>query len=132
MTEKPKLIKTAVLLIVSSLAIGFVKVPLDYDHLSSIGPIQATIIIMAITISIMLFLSFKIWQGRNWARITFVILFVIGILPGALLLPAEAERSTLLVLGSVFQILLQVAALISIFMPASNIWFKSVKAAKNA
>lgn len=132
LSEKPKYIKQAVIFIAFSLVVGLFKVPLDYDFLLSIGPIQATVITMTFTITIMLFLAYKIWVGRNWARIIFTLLFLIGIYPAVLLMPAESERSVVVVIGSAFQILAQVAVLVLIYLPASNSWFKSVKAVKNA
>ena len=132
LSEKPKYIRNAVILICLSLVVGVFKVALDYDFLSSLGPIQGTAITMAITVFIMLFLAYKIWQGRNWSRITFSVLLIIGIYPAVLLMPAEAERSIAVLLGSALQTLSQVAALILMYLPVSNNWFKSVKAEKNA
>jgi hypothetical protein len=132
LTEKPQNIKNAVILICISLVVGLFKVVLDYDFLLSLGPIQGTAITMALTIFIMLFLAYKIWQGRNWSRITFSVLFILGIYPAVLLMPAEAERSIAVMLGSALQTLAQVAALILMYLPVSNGWFKSIKAANNA
>lgn len=117
--EKPKHIKNAVILICLSLFVGLFKVALDYDFLLSLGPIQGTAITMAFIIAIMLFLAYKIWQGRNWSRITFSIPFILGIYPAILLMPAEAERSSAVVLGSAIQTFSQVAALILMYLPAS-------------
>ena len=132
LSEKPTHIKQAVILIAISLFVGLLKVAHDYEFLLSIGPIQGTVLTMAFTISIMLFLAYKIWLGRNWARITLTLLFIMGLYPVILLMPAEAERSILVLVGSVLQTALQLAAIVLIFLPASNNWFKSVKAVKNA
>jgi hypothetical protein len=130
--EKPKNINNSIILIFLSLIVGLFKIFLDSDFLLSLGPIQGTAITMAFTFAIMFFLAYKIWRGRNWSRIIFSVLFILGIYPAILLMPAEAERSIAVVIGSVIQTTMQVAAIILMYMPASNNWFKSVKAAKNA
>ena len=132
LTIQPTHIKSALILIVISLLVGFIKFALDYDFITSLAPIQTMVVIMVITALVMLFFAYKIWTGRNWARIVFTIFFVIGIYPAFLLLPAEANRSVLVFLGSILQVLLQVAAIIFMYLPTSNNWFKSVKSAKNA
>jgi len=118
--EKPKNINNAVVLICLSLVVSLFKIALDYDFLLSLAPIQGTVITMAFTIAIMLFLAYKIWQGRNWSRIAFFVLFILGIYPAILLMPAEAERSMAVVLGSYIQALSQVAALVLLYLPVSN------------
>ena len=130
--EKPKYIKHAVILIAFSLFVGPFKIALDYDFLLLLGPIQNTVITIAFTFGITLFLAYKIWVGRNWARITFAIMAIIGLYPAILLMPAEAERSIMVLIGSALQALSQVASLILMFLPVSNGWFTSIKAAKNA
>lgn len=131
-TEKPRYINNAVMLICLSPIIGIFKIVLDYDFVLSLGPIQSTMITMTLITLIMLFLVYKIWQGRNWARIVFFIFFVLGIYPAMLLMPAEAERSIAVVIGSILQTVSQFAAIILMYLPASNTWFKSIKDAKNA
>ena len=132
LANQPTHIKSAVILIIFSLVIGFIKLALDYDFITSLAPILTTVIILVITALIMLFFAYKIWVGRNWARIVFTVFFVIGVYPAILLLPAEADRSVLIFLSSILQVLLQIVAIIFMFLPTSNTWFKSVKAAKNA
>jgi len=101
LTIQPTHIKSALILIVISLLVGFIKFALDYDFITSLAPIQTMVVIMVITVLVMLFFAYKIWTGRNWARIVFTIFFVIGIYPAFLLLPAEANRSVLVFLGSI-------------------------------
>lgn len=132
LANQPTHIKSAVILIVFSLVVGFIKLALDYDFITSLAPIQTTVIILVITALIMLFFAYKIWAGRNWARIVFTVFFVIGIYPAILLLPAEVNRNVLVFLVSILQVLSQIAAIIFIYLPTSNNWFKSVKAAKNS
>lgn len=132
LANQPTHIKSAVILIIFALVIGFIKLALDYEYITSLAPIQFTLITMVITVLIMLFLTYKIWTGRNWARIVFTVFFVIGIYPAFLLLPAEMNRNFLIFLISILQVLLQIVAIIFMFLPNSNTWFKSIKAAKNA
>lgn len=130
-TNQPIYIKRAVILIIFALALSFIKLGIDYDYISSIAPIRFTIIGLVCTVLIVLFLAYKIWTGRNWARIIFTVFFVIGIYPALLLLPVEAHRNVVVLLASSLQILLQTVAIVYMFLPISNAWFKSVKQAKS-
>lgn len=130
--SRPTQIERAVILLAFSLVVSFLKLGLDYDYIASLAPIQSTIAVMIITVLVMLFIYYKIWTGRNWARIIFTVFFIIGILPTLLILPAEVNRNALVFLASIVQILAQVLAIIYMFLPVSNAWFKSIKQAKSA
>jgi hypothetical protein len=70
-------------------------------------------------------------NGRNWARILFLVLFVAGLpmTPSALL---QFDRDPTRVVLLLFQCSLQVVALVLLFLPPSNTWFRSLKAARRA
>ena len=131
-TNQPIHIKRAVISIIFALVVSFIKLGIDYDYISAVAPIKFTIIGLVFTVLILMFLAYKIWTGRNWARIIFTVFFVIGIYPALLLLPLEADRNVVVLLASILQILLQIVAIIYMFLPLSNAWFKSIKQAKSA
>src|SRR5260370_1568537 len=67
----------------------------------------------------------KIAQGRNWARITFFILFLLGAPISFSLLPREFARSSLLGMLTILQTALQPGAFLLFFTTPGQQWFRS-------
>ncbi|TXD71121.1 hypothetical protein ESU54_17675 [Aequorivita antarctica] len=80
-----------------------------------------------ITIVIIGFLGYKIGKGKNWARITLLVLFVIGMLGFPLIISNEFQMSPLIGIVSIAQMLIQLYVLIILFSGQSNEWFKKQK-----
>lgn len=59
--------------------------------------------------------------GRNWARIALAVLGGLGVLVGLLGL---AGSSGALGAGSLLQLLLLIGAIVTMFLPAANAWFR--------
>lgn len=70
----------------------------------------------------------KIGVGRNWARWSMLLFFVLGLLMLLLAVIIEPQvlwlMPTLLVVFGFIQCVIQLAALVMVFMPASRIWFR--------
>lgn len=127
--ERPVEIKRAAICIGISLILGFVKIALDTQHLASQGiPIAAAFILPSIITAILLFFVYKTYQGRNWARITFLVLTVIGLLPYIPMLAEEFERAVFIGLLSVTQLTLQIFALWLLFSSPGKHWFNLARA----
>jgi uncharacterized membrane protein len=77
--QKPQSIVVAVNLLWVSLAVGLVKMLLDFAHLTGAGPAAFTNFVLLFTFALIGVLISKISAGRNWARITLLVLFVVGI-----------------------------------------------------
>jgi len=122
--EKPKSVGTAVTLLWASLGVGLVKMLLDLTHMSAMAPAAFTIFVLAFTFAILIFLIFMISAGRNWARITFLIMSVIGTVLTLPVVLDEFGRAPLVGVLSVLQILLQVYALFLLFTRSGNAWFR--------
>jgi hypothetical protein len=128
-TQKPQPVGTAVNLLWASLAVGLVKMLMDFSNLSTLAPAAFTNFILIFTFALIGFLIFKISAGKNWARITFLVLFIIGVLPTLPIVLGEFSRSSVVGALSVAQIGLQVYALFLLFtLPGSN-WFRKVVSA---
>lgn len=122
--ERPIEIKRAAICIGISLILGFVKIALNAQHLASQGiPIATAFIFPSIITVILLFFVYKTYQGRNWARITFLILTIIGLLPFIPMLTEEFERAVFIGLLSAIQLVLQVFALWLLFSSPGKHWF---------
>ena len=64
-----------------------------------------------------------IGKGRNWARITYLVLFIIGV-P----LIVFAMLQPLLVILVIGQIVVQIIGLVFLFQKSSSDWFNLMKA----
>jgi hypothetical protein len=124
--QKPQPVVTAVNLLWASLAVGLVKMLMDFSNLTAVAPAAFTNFILIFTFALIGFLIFKISAGRNWARITFLVLFIIGVLPTLPIVLGEFSRSAVVGALSVAQIGLQVYALILLFTQPGNSWFRKV------
>lgn len=124
--QKPQTVGTAINLLWASLALGLVKALMDYTHLSATAPAASIFLVFAFTFSLLGFLIFKISTGKNWARITFIIMFVIGMLPTVSFVLGEFSRSPIVGALSVAQIGLQGYALFLLFSRPGSGWFRKV------
>lgn len=118
--KRPNSIVGAVFLLWATLAIGLANVVAGLMA----GSIANTVFVWWILTFVALFVVWivvKIASGRNWARVTFLVLFVLG-------LPFAQWQNTVLVIQSGFEL----AALVLLFVPASNEWFRLKRAAKLA
>ncbi len=65
----------AVKLLYASLLLGIVKVVADFSHLSSLGSAGFVLFVGAFTAAVCyFFLIGQVSKGRNWARITYLVL----------------------------------------------------------
>ena len=85
-------------------------------------------VLMVIPVAFLALCAVKIGVGRNWARWLMLVYFVLGLLmlPLALIIAPQALllMPTLLVVYGFIQCVIQLAALVLVFVPASRIWFR--------
>lgn len=127
--HKPQTVVAAVNLLWVSLAVGLVKMLMDFSNLSALAPAAITNFVLVFTFVLIGFLIFKISAGRNWARITFLVMFVIGLLPTLPLILGEFTRVPVVGALSVVQAGLQVYALFLLFRQPGSTWFRKTTTA---
>jgi hypothetical protein len=82
--------------------------------------------VIALVVAVLLLgLAVKVRQGRNWARIVAIVLAVLGILGG--LAQFAQPYGGLIVLLGVVDLLLAIATLALLVLPASNEYFKAAR-----
>jgi hypothetical protein len=123
MKTKPPGVRRATNFLWVSLAVGLVKTSLQWPYLTARSSIALTGFILVFTLTIVGFLILKIGQGRNWARIVFLVFSALGFLPFLFVLRSEFARSPALGTPSVFQVGLQLFALLLIFTSPGKEWF---------
>jgi hypothetical protein len=123
-TVVPPEVSRAVLLIVVSLLLGAIKTIVDWKHLSSVNGPSFTVSVLLLTFAVNGLLLWKIYQGRNWARLTFLTLFLLGLIPWIFIVGAEFHRSTVLAFASNIQAAIQVYAMALVFTSPAKEWFR--------
>src|SRR5688572_9236866 len=76
---RPVSVTGAVKLLYATLAIGVVRSLLEFRALAESAPTEIVLTVWSLTITIMLTLVYNIGAGRNWARITLLVLFGLGL-----------------------------------------------------
>ena len=110
-------VKRAVWLLAGSLALGAIK--------TSLAPVHGSLWVVVATIAIVAGLTAAISRGVNWARVTFLVLFLLG-LPGMFFireLLLRESRVSLVILAA--QTVFQLTAAALLFLPASTAWFRN-------
>jgi FtsH-binding integral membrane protein len=82
-------------------------------------------------LGIMWFFIFMIGKGRNWARITFLVLFVTGIPLSVLPLMQSVAANPISGLLGIVLTIFQMVALVFLFQKQSSDWFREMKANKS-
>ena len=75
---KPPAISRAIKLQWFSIALSIVAVPLEWSFLRSISSVGSIVFGTIFDAGVLIFFIWKISQGRNWTRITLLIMFLLG------------------------------------------------------
>lgn len=136
--EKPKKVGIAVKLVYATLAVGAMRsvweIPArarqfetswETSPLSSQSLIGFSILVTLLSLLFIGYLVFMIDKGRNWARITFLVLFIIGIPLSIIPLLLSFAYSPISGILSVAQVVAQTVAVFLLFQKESSRWFLS-------
>jgi len=124
LAEKPRTVALAVNLLWASLAIGFAKIPLDLPSLAAVPSPGIVWPVVILLLAFICFVIFKISSGRNWARITFLILFLIGLVTAVPTLASEFARAPVVGILSIVQGIVQGYAMYLVFTNPGKTWFQ--------
>jgi len=130
--KRPDKVSLAVNLLLVSLIIGLLLVPFKPSSLA-LYQMSPTWYFGVIIFSILFSLSFAgffihmIGKGRNWARITLLVLFIISVPFSAPALLRSLTINPILGIIDIGQLGLQVAAYVLLFQKPSSDWFKLMK-----
>ena len=129
----PERVRYALILLYSSLAIGIVSFALELPDMVSQGYVNSPISKEACTVialvtglvmfAILFFIILMINKGRNWARITYLVLFVIGI-PFVVAPLVQIEERPIRAVVYLGQLALEGVALVWLFQRSSSQWFR--------
>src|SRR5688572_3939693 len=124
--QKPKQVSMAAQMLWATLGLGVINTALQWEYLTAVFSVEMLVAIQLVTLGIVAWLTIKISAGRNWARITYLVLTILG-LPAILLqLPATFARAPVSGLIGGLQLALQLYALYLIFFEPGRRWFRRI------
>jgi hypothetical protein len=126
---RPKEVSLATTLFWISLGAGVINLALQFDYLKTQASPAFIAGVGIVTIAVTALLIYFISTGHNWARITFLLLFLAGAIAGIPELLATFDRSVLSGLVSLAQWILQIAGLYLVFLGPGAKWFARSPAA---
>jgi heme A synthase len=90
---------------------------------SALQPISTTLAlaITAALIALLVFVIYKVWAGRNWARFLYVLIFFVGVYDAVEVFQVFSVVAVL-TLG---ELLVQFVALYLVFLAPGNAWFRA-------
>lgn len=125
---KPQSLTIAVNLLWASLAVGVLKVAMTFIIPGLRNPNVTSgfaLTILLFVLGVFVLLVWKISIGRNWARITFLILTILGAYPWLLGLSHEFAVSPVYGAASLVQVGLQLCAIVLLFVKPASDWFRA-------
>ena len=129
-TIRPVKVGTAVILLYISLGIGILRGIMEASMLVQIASPAFVMLVTFFVLGIMWLFIYMIGEGRNWARITFLVFFIIGIPFSVLPMLQSLAANPISGLLGIGQTALQIIALVFLFQKPSSDWFREMKVKK--
>lgn len=127
---QPPKVATAVKLLYATLGIGIIRSMMEAPSQAEAGSVGLVLFILFSVLGLMWFFIYMIGRGRNWARITFFLMFILGVPLSILpMIQSLAHDPVSGILGLV-QIFMQIIAMLFLFHGSSSAWFKALKQSK--
>lgn len=92
-------------------------------------PLAVSLPLLGLAVLVFAWLIWKINAARNWARIAYLALLVCGLLLFAARFVGGIGEPVTLTVGKVIESLLPIAAMVLLFTPSANAWFRARKGA---
>ena len=130
--DLPRIIRDAVYMLYASVGIGFVELIFTAKFSKEIFTQHPTIVYQALfSLGVIGFLSYMIHLGKDWARITFLIIFLIGMLGFPFILVEKFMISPIVGVLTISTTLFQALALILLLTKKAGKWYKFQKSKSN-
>ena len=129
--SRPSKVSIAITLLWIVIAVGVVSSTFNFSNSLEIANASGLglgwlIFTLYFTFLIVAFFIWKIGQGKNWARITYLVLFIIGV-PFTIYSYLTSEISMLSIIPGIAGMIVQIIALVFLFQKQSSDWFNSNK-----
>jgi hypothetical protein len=122
-TEAPAPVNTAMRLLMISFVLIFVEVALDWVALTAVSPPIVLVFWLVLASILQLWIYAKIASGRNWARITWLVIFAVSLPFTLIVLPELAQRAPVVAGVTFVAQVLTAFGLYLLFFPG-RAWFR--------
>jgi tryptophan-rich sensory protein len=126
--SRPEKVGVAVKLLYLTLGIGVLRSFMEAPMHAKMTSPAFVVFVASFVLGIMWFFIYMIGRGRNWARITFLVLFIIGIPFSVQPLLQSLSANPISGLLGIGQLFIQIVALVFLFQKTSSDWFRETKA----
>lgn len=127
--QKPKSVAIAIKLLWISYAMGLARASIDFSTLTAVASVPYILFMMLFTFVLIGYLIFRISAGENWARIGFLIMLIVGLIPTLPQIVREWPSAPFAAMLSGAQLTIQAYALFLLFTAPGNSWFRRNKPA---
>ena len=127
--ERPKKVQNAVTILYVTLGIGIVRTVMEASANVEMAGVGFFTVVTLVAFAIMVFLFAMIGRGRNWARITLLVFFLLGLPLSILPLIRSFTISPISGVLGLAQVILQIVAIVFLFQQDASAWFKPKPAA---
>ena len=127
-STRPYKVTTAVKLLYITLGIGVLRGIMGSSTQAEVTSPAFVMFIAFFVLVVMWLFIFMIGKGRNWARITFLVLFIVGTPFSVLPLMQSLGANPISGLLGIVQTIIQIVALVFLFQKPSSDWFREMKA----
>ena len=121
---RPQKVLTALKLLYLTLGIGIIRIFLEDTNLFMRAESGINIFVLFLIFALVFFIYYLIGKGKNWARIIFLIFFIVGFPLTMLQLLPSLSRTPFSGLLGLVQVTLTIIALVNLFHKESNKWFR--------
>ncbi len=125
--QKPKPVAVAVTLLWVSYAMGLARGLMDFSALTAVASLAYVAFVMFFTFALIAYLIFRIAAGENWARIGFLVMLILGLIPTLPQIIKEWPGAPFAAILTVLQLAIQAYALFLLFTSPGNSWFRARK-----
>ena len=123
---RPPSVSRGLLLLYASLGIGLIRSAMGFPRFAQMSSVGFAVSVQVVVFAIFLVLLVFIARRKNWARIAFLVIFMLGVPPSmGLLLDSLSGTPMSGVLG-LLQVALQIVALVLLFRSEAAAWFRQV------
>jgi hypothetical protein len=122
--ERPKQVQFAVGLLWLTLALGIPSWLLSATRDPEMGFHWAMVGVTVLLFAVSAYLNLVIYQGKNWARIVFLCLYLLSVV--LLLIPMEEEEALSLAEQAItwFNMAAEAVAMVLVFTRPGSLWFR--------
>jgi hypothetical protein len=120
--QRPRVVAIAVYLLWAEFTLGLLDSVLDWKYTRAQEYYQVSVGFDVVFVILSIWLNWKIWQGRNWARIVALVLVAYSVVSFLPQISASFQRTVLISTLFTVELLLDVAAMYLVFFPGRR-WF---------